>query len=42
MAKRRLVLTFPPRLVEEPITYRLIKDYDLVVNILKAILLHRW
>ncbi len=36
MAKRRLVLTFPPKLVEEPITYRLIKDYDLVVNILRA------
>lgn len=36
MAKRRLVLTFPPNLVEEPITYRLIKDYDLVVNILRA------
>ena len=36
MTKRRLVLTFPPKLVEEPITYRLIKDYDLVVNILRA------
>ncbi len=36
MVKRRLVLTFPPKLVEEPITYRLIKDYDLVVNILRA------
>ena len=36
MAKRRLVLTFPPKLVEEPITYRLIKDYNLVVNILRA------
>jgi len=36
MAKQRLVLTFPPNLVEEPITYRLIKDYDLVVNILRA------
>jgi len=36
MAKQRLVLTFPPNLVEEPITYRLIKDYGLVVNILRA------
>lgn len=36
MAKRRLVLTFSPKLVEEPIAYRLIKDYDLVVNILRA------
>ena len=36
MLKKRLVLTFPQAVVEEPITYRLIKDYDLVVNILRA------
>jgi len=36
MLKKRLVLTFPQTMVEEPITYRLIKDYDLVVNILRA------
>lgn len=36
MAKKRLVLTFPPQLVEQPITYHLIKDYDLRVNILRA------
>lgn len=33
---KRIVVRFPKRLVEEPIVYRLIKDYDLVMNILKA------
>jgi len=36
MKKTRIVLSFPPSNVEEPVTYRLIKDYDLVVNILRA------
>ncbi|NOZ64118.1 MAG: 4Fe-4S dicluster domain-containing protein [Caldiserica bacterium] len=36
MAKKRLVLTFPPSLVNTPVTYHLVKDYDLVVNILRA------
>jgi len=36
MKKTRVVFSFPPSNVEEPITYRLIKDYDLVVNILRA------
>jgi Fe-S-cluster-containing dehydrogenase component len=36
MAKRRLVLTFPASLVGEPITYKLVKDYDIIINILKA------
>ena len=36
MAKKRLVLTFPHNLVEQPITYHLIKDYDWMVNILSA------
>jgi len=36
MAKKRLVLRFPPDLVDQAITYHLIKDYNLVVNILKA------
>ena len=36
MKKQRLVLTFPSSLVGEPITYRLVKDYDVVINILKA------
>ena len=32
----KLVLTFPPRLVQEPITYHLVKDHGLMVNILRA------
>jgi len=36
MDKKRVVLTFPHNLLDKPITYHLIKDYDLVVNILKA------
>ena len=36
MEKKRLVLTFPRKLVNQPITYRLIKDYDLIINILRA------
>ena len=33
---RRIVLHFPRRLVDRPIVYRLVKDYDLEFNILKA------
>jgi ferredoxin len=33
---RKIVLHFPPRLVDKPILYRLVKDYDLQFNILKA------
>jgi len=33
---KRVVLHFPPRLVEQPIIYKLVKDYDLVLNIMKA------
>jgi ferredoxin len=33
---RKIVLRFPPRLVDQPILYRLVKDYDLQFNILKA------
>ncbi|MGE5599017.1 MAG: NIL domain-containing protein [Bacteroidota bacterium] len=36
MVKKRVVLTFPPELAEVPITYHLVKDYDLSLNILKA------
>ena len=36
MTKKRLVLTFPPELLDQPITYHLIKDYELMVNILRA------
>ena len=34
--KKRVVLTFPKESIEEPITYHLIRDYDLMVNILSA------
>lgn len=33
---RKVVLHFPKRMVDEPILYRLIKDYNLEFNILKA------
>lgn len=33
---KRLVLKFPKRLIDQPIVYRLVKDYNLVINILKA------
>ena len=33
---KRVVLHFPKRLVDQPIVYRLVKDYDLEFNILKA------
>ena len=36
MLKRKMILTFPPDVVEEPITYKLIKVYDLWINILRA------
>lgn len=34
--KKRLVLTFPANRVDEPVTYKLIKDYGVLVNILNA------
>ncbi|MFC1974595.1 NIL domain-containing protein [Chloroflexota bacterium] len=33
---KRIVLHFPRRLVDRPIVYRLVKDFDLEFNILKA------
>jgi len=33
---RKVVLRFPHALVDKPIIYRLVKDYDLQFNILKA------
>ncbi|MBN2520856.1 MAG: 4Fe-4S binding protein [Bacteroidales bacterium] len=36
MKKRRFVLTFPPEVVNEPITYILAKEYDVKINILNA------
>ena len=37
VVSKRIVLRFPRRLVDRPIIYRLIKDYDLEFNILKAL-----
>lgn len=36
--KKGLYLRFPSTIVDKPIVYRLVKDYDLVFNILKAII----
>ena len=36
MARGRLDLTFPPQQATQPITYHLVKDFDLTPNILKA------
>ncbi|MCJ7514878.1 MAG: 4Fe-4S dicluster domain-containing protein [Dehalococcoidia bacterium] len=33
---KRIVLHFPTRLTNEPIVYKLVKDFDLAFNILKA------
>lgn len=36
MHKKGLFLKFSPEIVEKPIVYRLVKDYNLIFNILKA------
>lgn len=36
MVSKRIVLHFPRRLVNQPIVYKLVKEYDLQFNILKA------
>jgi len=36
MRKKRIVLTFPPNLIDQPIAYNLIKNYDLMVNVLRG------
>ena len=36
MVTKRIVLRFPRRVVDRPIVYHLVKDYDLEFNILKA------
>ncbi len=36
MKSRRFVLTFPPETTGEPITYNLIRKFDIMVNIVKA------
>jgi formate hydrogenlyase subunit 6/NADH:ubiquinone oxidoreductase subunit I len=36
MKKKKLVLSFPEKVVTKPITYALVKEFDLVFNILRA------
>ncbi|MDI6605836.1 MAG: NIL domain-containing protein [Candidatus Omnitrophota bacterium] len=36
MTSQKIVLRFPHRLVDQPIVYKLVKDFDLKFNILKA------
>lgn len=36
MSKKKVVLNFPPHLLDQPITYRLIAEKGLKVNILRA------
>ena len=36
MISKKIVLHFPHRLVDQPIVYKLVKDFDLQFNILKA------
>lgn len=36
MAKKKFVLHFPEESVEKPVTYHLVKDYNLIPNILRA------
>lgn len=36
MVKQKLVLRFPSTVVEQPVIYHLVKDYNLMVNILRA------
>jgi len=36
MTTTKVVLRFPPDLTDQPVTYNLIKEYDLMVNILRG------
>ena len=36
MIKKKYVLNFPPESSDEPLSYYLVKDYDIRINILKA------
>lgn len=36
MVKKNFVLSFPEAVVQQPVTYHLVKDYDWIVNILRA------
>jgi len=36
MVSKRIVLTFPHNLLDQPIVYKLVKEHDLIFNILQA------
>lgn len=36
MPIKKIVLKFPSRIVDKPLIYHLIKDYDLMINVVKA------
>ena len=36
MTSRKIVLTFPKEKIDKPIVYKLIKDFNLIFNIMKA------
>jgi len=36
MPTKRIVLRFTPQIVDRPMIYHLVKDYDLMINVLKA------
>jgi len=36
MLRKKVILTFPPKIVEKPVTYQLIKEFGLWINILRA------
>lgn len=36
MASKRLVLNFPPHLIDQPVTFELVRKYNLKINILRA------
>lgn len=38
--KRRLILSFPAHRIEEPVTYQLVKEYNILINILNADISH--
>ncbi len=42
MPKKKVVLNIPPHLIDQPITYKLIAEHGLVVNILRAHITPEW
>ena len=36
MIARKIVLRFPPQVVDKPFIYHLVKDYELMTNVLRA------